>query len=264
MPCLAFRCSVTLDLYVGFYGFNTQPPAVEFVSGGMLPDEMVPVNVRNTQVDVPRPPWLSLSKPFAFEYMKKCSLSVRVAQTYVLRQYSAPRCKYELPLAPLKRVDNVSKTWTPGTHLIVYDSMFNGLNEKDFKRSYKVKIRSFPGATVDDLYDYLPPLLRKAQSELIIHIGTNDAPHNSAIDIFLKIRNLVTYIQSCLPMAHIYISCPIFRADSDTANHTLQHLRFLLKASYVTLMHGDINGTCLNFRGAWAGLHLNKLFRGGA
>ena len=37
-----------------------------------------------------------------------------------------------------------------------------------------VSVKSFSGATVDDMSDFLKPTLRKHPDKLIIHVGTND------------------------------------------------------------------------------------------
>ena len=42
------------------------------------------------------------------------------------------------------------------TILIVGDSMLSGIEERRIaKRNRKVKVKNFPGATIDDMYDYI-------------------------------------------------------------------------------------------------------------
>ena len=46
------------------------------------------------------------------------------------------------------------------------------------KRGYpeiRVKVRSFPDATINDMYYYLNPLLGKQPDYVILHVSTNDA-----------------------------------------------------------------------------------------
>ena len=49
------------------------------------------------------------------------------------------------------------KKWIKGTTLIVGDSMLYGINEERLsgKRKHNIKVRVFPGATVDDMYDFI-------------------------------------------------------------------------------------------------------------
>ena len=63
------------------------------------------------------------------------------------------------------RVQDQPFPWPKGTTLVVGDSMIQGIEENKLKR-YKAKIRSFPGSTIDDLYDYIKPLLKKNQQTL--------------------------------------------------------------------------------------------------
>ena len=58
--------------------------------------------------------------------------------------------------------------------------MLGGIEEKKMK-SFRVKVRSNPGACVDDLYDYIAAARRKKPSYIIIHVGTNDSVLKSAI-----------------------------------------------------------------------------------
>ena len=48
------------------------------------------------------------------------------------------------------------KLWPKNTTLIVGDSIIHGLDERRLK-NYKAKVRSFPGAKINDIYDYINP-----------------------------------------------------------------------------------------------------------
>ena len=48
---------------------------------------------------------------------------------------------------------------------------------------YKAKVRAFPGSTVDDMHDFLKPLLKKKPSNVILHIGSNDFLDKTAAEI---------------------------------------------------------------------------------
>ena len=52
--------------------------------------------------------------------------------------------------------------WDRNTTLIVSDdSMLSGIEERRIsKRDRKIKLKNFPGATIDDMYDYIKPLLK--------------------------------------------------------------------------------------------------------
>ena len=64
--------------------------------------------------------------------------------------------------------------WPKNTILIARDSIINGINRKSISTNFKsVKVRCFSGATIDDIYVNLIPLLRKKPAVLILHVGTN-------------------------------------------------------------------------------------------
>ena len=127
-----------------------------------------------------------------------------------------------------KRVTNRVKAWPKGTVLIIGDSMLGGVNERMLK-NYRVKVRSHGGAYVDDLYDFIAPLLKKKPSHIIMHIGTNDSVDKPAKDIYVELINLRDYINQVLPNTKVYLSCPILRKDIARANRVLSELDSKIK-----------------------------------
>ena len=60
----------------------------------------------------------------------------------------------------VKLNENLHK-WDINTTLLVGDSMLSGIEERRIsKRDRKVKVKNFRGATIDDMYDYIKPLLK--------------------------------------------------------------------------------------------------------
>ena len=41
-------------------------------------------------------------------------------------------------------------------------------------RTQRVTVKSFPGANLEDMDDFINPILRKKPDQLVLHIGTND------------------------------------------------------------------------------------------
>ena len=82
--------------------------------------------------------------------------------------------------------------------------MLTGIEENWLKTGkHKVKVKYFPGAPTDVMYNYIKPLLRKLPDYIILHIGTKDAFDNTSREIFEK--NLKTYIRKELPKCKITI-----------------------------------------------------------
>ena len=103
------------------------------------------------------------------------------------------------------------------------------------------------------MYDYLRPLLKKNPTNIILHIGSNDAPSKSADEIAIEIENLKIFIQNILPDVKLYISCPILRTDNARANTVLRELGDKLKISHSVVINDNIDINCLGKKG----LHLN-------
>ena len=65
-------------------------------------------------------------------------------------------------------------SWEDDTILIKGDSILNNIDEKGISTkiaNVPVKVRPFSGATIDDMYSYIQPLLLKKPKTIILHIG---------------------------------------------------------------------------------------------
>ena len=83
--------------------------------------------------------------------------------------------------------ENLQK-WSKDINLIVDDSMWPGIDKRRIsKRDRKVKIKNFPGATIDDMYDYVKPLLKKCPDNIILHVGTNNTVNESSKEVLGKL-----------------------------------------------------------------------------
>lgn len=151
------------------------------------------------------------------------------------------------------RVKNHSFPWPKNTTLVIGDSILQGLNENRLKR-YNVKIRSFPGSTIDDLYDYIKPLLKKNPTNVVIHCGTNDAARKTAGEIINELKNLQVYIEEKVPGVDVFFSTPIIRLDDVSLNKKLRDVSSYLEQNFKLVMSSfNIDRTCLGKKG----LHLN-------
>ena len=116
------------------------------------------------------------------------------------------------------------------------------------------KIRAFPRADINCLYEKLNSLLIKEPTNIILYIGTNDAPYKSSNIILEDILQLKAHINSRLPKAHLFISCPVLRFDTAKAGLTLQSLRNKLKRLPINLLcNENIDASCIGR----LGLHPN-------
>ena len=119
-------------------------------------------------------------------------------------------------------VDNVTHKWSKNTTLIVGHSMISGIDETMISRKDRVvKVRPFSGATIEDMYDCLKPVLRKCPDNIILHVGTNNAAREPARTVFDKLLSLKLFIEKTLPNCKISMSNLIKRTDSNEAAKTV-------------------------------------------
>ena len=144
--------------------------------------------------------------------------------------------------------------WPKNTILIVGDSIINGIEESRIKKNFPVKVRSYQGAKISDMYDYLTPLLKKEPTYIFLHVGSNNSPNEDSTTILDKFLLLKMHIKVILPNVKIYLSCPVLRMDDAKANLTLRHFTNKLKALNIDVIINDnVDVTCLGK----AGQHLN-------
>ena len=79
-----------------------------------------------------------------------------------------------------------------GTTVIVGDSMLNSIvEEKLCGQGRLIKVKRFPGSTVDDLSHYTIPIIRKKPINMIIHIRQTTLSVQLIQDNLLKLKSLV-------------------------------------------------------------------------
>ena len=83
-------------------------------------------------------------------------------------------------------IDN-NALWKQGKTLIIGDSILYGIDESKLKHT---KVRVFPGSSIEDIFFNITPLLRKKPSNIILHIGTNNAVYDNSSQIIEKIIKL--------------------------------------------------------------------------
>ena len=124
-----------------------------------------------------------------------------------------------------------------------------------------VVVKSFSGANITDMEDYLKPILRKEPNKIILHVGTNNLKHLSAKRVAEGIANLTTQIEEDSPATSIVIFSILPRARSDKSELSAKttEANKLIKAicsknQWAFIDHKSVNLSCLNTRG----LHLNR------
>ena len=161
--------------------------------------------------------------------------------------------KIKEPHVSPNSIENLHK-WDRNTTLIVGDSMLSGIEERTIpKRDRKVKVKNFPGATIDDMHDYIKPVLKKCPDN-ILHVGNNNTVNGPFKKVLDKLLRLKKFIEHTLPGSNVVISNLITRTVNGKASLTViktnEHLHGL---QMDVIDNGNITSNELNK----GGLHLN-------
>ena len=129
---------------------------------------------------------------------------------------SGNNANFPNPLISVNNVHNFdAHPWPRNTILIPRDSMINGINEKGILTNFKsFKFRCFSGATIDDMYFNLIPLLKRKPAALVLHVGTNNLSNETSLQIYDKLLNLVHFVKENNPNFHVALTSPIDRLDN--------------------------------------------------
>ena len=141
--------------------------------------------------------------------------------------------------------------------LILGDSTISGLIEKKMSRNRKINVRYFPGAKIKDMYYYAIPLLKKKPGNIILHVGSNDAPYKSDTDILKDLIELKDFILEKSPSCkRITFSTPTVRNNRERAKKNTKHLTNRLKKQGIPYITYD---NITHKRLHREGLHLNSV-----
>ena len=145
--------------------------------------------------------------------------------------------------------------------LILGDSIVKHFEGWRISRSTKTRssVKSFPGATISDCYEYFKPTLNSNPDEIVIHIGTNDLKTKSARNTAEGIIDLAKWVESSLPATKISISELTLRNDQEELRNKVTEtnkmlMKFCNQHDWLLINHLNIDESCLNR----SKLHLNK------
>ena len=112
------------------------------------------------------------------------------------------------PHMSVNNVDNFdAHLWSKNTILIAGTSMIDGINKKRISTNFKsIKVRSFSGGTIDDMYFELTPLLRKKPAALDLNVDTNNLSNETSFQIDDKLLNFVHFVKENNANCHVVLS----------------------------------------------------------
>lgn len=133
--------------------------------------------------------------------------------------------------------------------------MLEGFDERKMSSKRLIKVRKFPGATIDDMQHYLVPILEKKPDHIILHVGTNDAINHEGREIVDKLLKLKLFISEKLPNTNVIISKPILRVDAKKPEAVVSDVNIILNELSIDMIENkNLEKSHLNGKG----LHLNR------
>ena len=122
----------------------------------------------------------------------------------------------------------------------------------------RVTVESFSGANVEDMDDFVKPIMRKKPDQLVLHIGTNDLRRAEPQVVAHGVTNLVHKIGQLFRGIDIIVSGIITKTDvkaiADRVSETNKSIKSLCNQNnWGFLPNSNIEALHLNSRG----LHLN-------
>ena len=97
--------------------------------------------------------------------------------------------------------------------------MLSGTEEiRISKWDRELKVKYFPGATIDDMYDYTKLLLKKFPGNTALHIGTNNMGNEPSKVILGKLLDLKKFIKKTSPESNVGISRLVLQTDNGKAS----------------------------------------------
>ena len=152
------------------------------------------------------------------------------------------------------------KRYAKQTVVIAGDSVIKYVKGWELSNAERnVSVKSFSGATIGDMSDFLKPTARKQPDKLIIHTGTNDLRRSSPTETATKIIELAEDFQKDCEHTKVIISSIVTRCDKEDIGKKVNETNNMLKAKCLKnniafLDNSNIGRSHLNSRG----LHLNK------
>ena len=81
-----------------------------------------------------------------------------------------------------------------GRHIcIIGDSMVKQITGPGISKNDQVQVKTHPGATTEDIIDYIKPTIRQKPDIVIIHSGTNDLTKD--VSIMSRVRKVVAAVK---------------------------------------------------------------------
>ena len=126
-------------------------------------------------------------------------------------------------------------------------------------------VKAFPGASVEDMFDYIKPTMKHCPEEIILHVGTNNLKNSDFRKVAERIVDLENVIYAESSNVKVTILNLLPRTDDPALNLKVNHINKSLKTfanqnDWKIISHPNITGEHLNLSGVHLTLSGNKTF----
>ena len=118
--------------------------------------------------------------------------------------------------------------------IVAGNSIVKHVDQRKMSRNNTVKVRSFPGARIEDMHHYTTPLLWEEPSTLIIHSGTNNLVSEEPIITKDKLLDLKERIEELHPNTNVILS-----TDNPELESRAKQVNELLFRSGIDIVNND-------------------------
>ena len=140
---------------------------------------------------------------------------------------------------------------------IIGDSMVKHINGPGISKNDQVQVKTHPGATTDDIIDYIKSTIRQKSDIVIVHSGTNDL--TKAVNTMNRVRKVVAAEKEIdtegkikLGFSGIVAGGDINKEDIVSTKNRLE--KYCKGNEFFFIDNNNIDASCLNK----SKLHLNR------
>ena len=151
--------------------------------------------------------------------------------------------------------------------VIVGDSLVKNVQGWKVSNSKRIKtvVKAFPGASVEDMFDYIKPTIKRHPEEIVLHVGTNDLKNSDSRKVAERIVDLGNFIEAESPETKVTISNLLLRTDDPALNSKTEQVNNILRTfahqnDWNIISHSNVTRNHLNSSGLHLNLTGNKVF----
>ena len=128
-------------------------------------------------------------------------------------------------------------------------------------KNHLVKVRCYRGTTVDYIFDYIKPILKRKPDYVVLHVGNNNAKDMTSRNILDKLFQLKTTVLDSDKKCKFILSQPVTGVEDGKAGFTILKLNDLLEEMDIPILKNrNITAYHLGSKGRYMNPHGIAIF----